>query len=169
MEPYSSNIVPNYRHGINFAVSGATAMNVTRPIPFFLPLQTDHFIRFKRNVYKSLNSKHKSGKTSYWPWVCLGVVPKKKNQNSVVLLADRTVEVVGFLSRFCICTPTVKYGIRSRICRVWAKDSPTQWSNGLVGLNIKASNRPSAKHVCPTFCNMMAGSLTVKDPSPGPF
>ncbi|KAJ8621471.1 hypothetical protein MRB53_030000 [Persea americana] len=60
VEPYSSNIVPNYRHGINFAVSGATAINVTRPIPFFLPLQTDHFIRFKRNVYRSLNSKHKS-------------------------------------------------------------------------------------------------------------
>ncbi|XP_058109005.1 GDSL esterase/lipase At1g09390-like [Magnolia sinica] len=60
VEPYFENIVPNYRRGINFAVSGATARNVTEPIPFFLPLQTDQFVRFKRSVNASLNSEHKS-------------------------------------------------------------------------------------------------------------
>ncbi|KAF8389966.1 hypothetical protein HHK36_024486 [Tetracentron sinense] len=61
VEPYLNNIVPNYKHGINFAVSGATARNITDPIPFVLPLQTDQFVRFKRRVYASSNSKHKSG------------------------------------------------------------------------------------------------------------
>ncbi|XP_068664282.1 GDSL esterase/lipase At4g01130-like [Aristolochia californica] len=59
VEPYFSNIVPNYRHGINFAVAGATARNVTEPVPFYLPLQTDQFVRFKRNVIASLNSTNK--------------------------------------------------------------------------------------------------------------
>ncbi|KAG9445020.1 hypothetical protein H6P81_016360 [Aristolochia fimbriata] len=60
IQPYFSNIVPNFRHGINFAVSGATARNVTEPVPFFLPFQTDHFVRFKRNVIASLKSNKKS-------------------------------------------------------------------------------------------------------------
>ncbi|KAF8389967.1 hypothetical protein HHK36_024487 [Tetracentron sinense] len=60
VDPYFNNIVPNYKHGIDFAVAGATAGNIAGPVPFFLSLQTYHFGRFKRRVYASLNSEHKS-------------------------------------------------------------------------------------------------------------
>eukprot|EP01018_Ginkgo_biloba_P006065 Gb_16234 [translate_table: standard] len=50
IQPYFKNILPDYRHGVNFAVSGATALNVSDPVPFFLPFQTDQFIRFKKNL-----------------------------------------------------------------------------------------------------------------------
>ncbi|KAK9105929.1 hypothetical protein Scep_022773 [Stephania cephalantha] len=56
IEPYFKDVVPNYKHGVNFAVAGATVQNITEPIPFFLPMQTDHFVRFKRSVYALLNT-----------------------------------------------------------------------------------------------------------------
>ncbi|XP_042504579.1 GDSL esterase/lipase At4g01130-like isoform X2 [Macadamia integrifolia] len=58
LQPYFSNIAPNYRHGINFAVGGATAQNITDPVVFFLHLQINHFLSFKHKVYSSLNAKH---------------------------------------------------------------------------------------------------------------
>ncbi|KAF6150249.1 hypothetical protein GIB67_000123 [Kingdonia uniflora] len=57
IEPYFKNIGPSYRHGINFAVAGATVINITEEVPIFFPLQTDQFDRFKRRVYASLRSK----------------------------------------------------------------------------------------------------------------
>ncbi|KAF6150243.1 hypothetical protein GIB67_000117 [Kingdonia uniflora] len=61
IKPYFDNIVPNYRHGINFAVAAATAGNITEAdVPFCLPMQTDQFVRFKRRVYATLRSKNKS-------------------------------------------------------------------------------------------------------------
>ncbi|KAK9091499.1 hypothetical protein Sjap_024676 [Stephania japonica] len=56
IEPYFKDVFPNYKHGVNFAVAGATVQNITEPIPFFLPMQTDHFVRFKRSVYALLNT-----------------------------------------------------------------------------------------------------------------
>ncbi|KAF6150246.1 hypothetical protein GIB67_000120 [Kingdonia uniflora] len=46
IEPSFNNISSNYRHGINFAVSGATAGSNTGAT-FFLPMQTDELVRFK--------------------------------------------------------------------------------------------------------------------------
>ncbi|XP_077241718.1 GDSL esterase/lipase ENOD8-like [Tasmannia lanceolata] len=61
VQPYFKNIDTNYRHGINFAVAGGTAVNMTGGRPSFsLPSQTDHFVEFKRNVLAILQSKDRS-------------------------------------------------------------------------------------------------------------
>ncbi|XP_077234213.1 GDSL esterase/lipase At4g01130-like [Tasmannia lanceolata] len=62
VQPYFKNLDTNYRRGVNFATAGGTARNVSTggPVTFSLPLQTDHFVRFKRNVHALLRSKNRS-------------------------------------------------------------------------------------------------------------
>ncbi|XP_024539895.1 receptor-like protein kinase BRI1-like 3 [Selaginella moellendorffii] len=47
----------NYANGVNFAVSGATALNTSLEVPLYLPVQIDQFLRFKQDAYYSRHGK----------------------------------------------------------------------------------------------------------------
>ncbi|KAF6158689.1 hypothetical protein GIB67_040203, partial [Kingdonia uniflora] len=59
-------IEPYFNNGITFVVAAATADNITEgvpsteDVPFYLSVQTDQFVRFKRRVCDSLRSKDQS-------------------------------------------------------------------------------------------------------------
>ncbi|KAH9295859.1 hypothetical protein KI387_039447, partial [Taxus chinensis] len=68
LHPYFKNIEPQDRHGINFAMAGATACdvidvtgdtacNITAEVPFSLQFQTQHFKKFRQNVIDA-SAKH---------------------------------------------------------------------------------------------------------------
>ncbi|XP_024518097.1 GDSL esterase/lipase At1g28590 [Selaginella moellendorffii] len=51
LDPILQSINSNYANGVNFAVSGATALNTSFEVPLYLPVQIDQFLRFKQDAY----------------------------------------------------------------------------------------------------------------------
>ncbi|OAE20946.1 hypothetical protein AXG93_3846s1040 [Marchantia polymorpha subsp. ruderalis] len=61
LQPYIQAGAYDFRHGVNFAVSGSTASNDSTVTPLYLPIQLNQFIRF----YKTTESvKRQKGKCS---------------------------------------------------------------------------------------------------------
>ncbi|CAM6101443.1 unnamed protein product [Calypogeia fissa] len=50
LSAYMETVAPDFRRGVNFAVSGATALPEAPQVPFFLGLQVLQFMRFKRST-----------------------------------------------------------------------------------------------------------------------
>ncbi|XP_024518100.1 GDSL esterase/lipase At1g28590 [Selaginella moellendorffii] len=57
LDPILQSINSNYANGVNFAVSGATALNTSFEVPLYLPVQIDQFLRFKQDAYDSGHGK----------------------------------------------------------------------------------------------------------------
>ncbi|KAG6550109.1 hypothetical protein Mapa_008065 [Marchantia paleacea] len=59
LQPYLQAGAYDFRHGVNFAVSGSTATNDTTITPFYLPFQVAQFIRFKKTTESVRTQKAK--------------------------------------------------------------------------------------------------------------
>ncbi|EFJ10999.1 hypothetical protein SELMODRAFT_426724 [Selaginella moellendorffii] len=57
LDPILQSINLNYANGVNFTVSGATALNTTLEVPLYLLVQIDQFLRFKQDAYDSRHGK----------------------------------------------------------------------------------------------------------------
>ncbi|EFJ04815.1 hypothetical protein SELMODRAFT_432059 [Selaginella moellendorffii] len=57
--PILQSINLNYASGVNFVVSGATALNTSLEVPLYLPVQIDQFLRFKQDAYDSRHGMQK--------------------------------------------------------------------------------------------------------------
>lgn len=55
LSPYLQSVGSDFRHGVNFASSGATAENITVLIPFYLQIQIQQFRYFKQRVLGEWN------------------------------------------------------------------------------------------------------------------
>ncbi|XP_024525422.1 GDSL esterase/lipase At4g01130 [Selaginella moellendorffii] len=56
--PILQSLNSNYEHGIVFAVSGATALNTSYVVPFYLPVQVDQYLRFVKDAYGKPHHHH---------------------------------------------------------------------------------------------------------------